>query len=131
MVIEQTDSAPCRGGINYGILRYMSGSTDTQKAFNSLPKPEIALNYLGKINQFTDSGFFKHAEEFCGQVQSPRNSRAYVLVLRMVIFQDRLHMSFVYSTAQYQTSTIERLAEEVRNALCLLAKSGVGEVVQC
>nr|QEO74372.1 condensation domain-containing protein [uncultured bacterium] len=129
-VKEKLRAVPNRG-FTYGMLRYMSGSTESAARLRELPQAELRFNYLGQSDQAlsTESGF-GWARESVGPMQSLRARRSHLVDVTGIVNTGCLQLSFEYSENIHRRETIGRLAEEILQALrslighCQLPSSG-------
>ncbi|WP_242039624.1 non-ribosomal peptide synthetase [Anabaena sphaerica] len=110
-VKEQLRSIPHKG-INYGVLRYLSEKSITEKV-QTLPEAEVTFNYLGQFDQIiSQTSIFKPALESTGNNQSPRGKRNSLLEVNSLIVDGKLRLNWTYSKALHQPETVEKLAQE-------------------
>jgi len=106
-------------GINWGILRYLrnrygTGIDETQlQTINQVPQPQLLFNYLGQTgnNRIENSGW-KPAEESCGMLSSPYNTRTHQVEINGICEENRLKMTWTFSQRLYLPRTIQELAEQ-------------------
>ena len=116
-VKEQLRAIP-KQGIGYGVLRYLSGSTDIADTLASLPQPELVFNYLGQFDQaLADDSPFAVAREPSGSAQSPHAPRGHVLGVHGIVNNGQLQMGFTYSRFVHQGTTVKRLADRFLESL--------------
>ncbi len=107
-VKEQLRAVP-RGGVGYGLLRFLAG-----EAAAGLPRrgPEIAFNYLGQLDRALDTdALLQPARESAGPPRSQRQRRSHRLVLDSSVSGGRLQMAWTFG-AGHRRATIERVAAE-------------------
>ena len=108
-VKEQLRRVP-QHGLNYGLLRYLSGGLESAQAPGD-PNAEIIFNYLGQLDHAAeDSRMFRLAAEPVGPLQDPRNKRAYILELSCGVHHGQLRMAWTYSANLHRESSIATLA---------------------
>jgi non-ribosomal peptide synthase protein (TIGR01720 family) len=129
-VKEQLRAVP-RGGVGYGLLRYLSADETIAAQFAALPQAEISFNYLGQFDQLLPADApFGPAPEAVGPVHSPRGERRYLLEVNAFISGGRLQLEWTYSANLHQRETIARLAEDYLATLrallahCLAPEAG-------
>lgn len=108
-----------RGGIGYGLMRYLTEDQEIPAQLKALPQAEISFNYVGRFSQsYSESSFFVGAREFAAPSHSPRNIRPYLIELNGGIdTQGQLQMVFTYSENLHRRSTIERFGQGFIRAL--------------
>ena len=105
----QLRSVP-RGGIGYGLLRFLSPDPDRRAAMSALPRSEVTFNYFGQDDQTRDGGSFAPTEGPRGRDHAPSRQRQHVFELDSVIANERLHLRWTFDLAIHDRITIERLA---------------------
>ncbi|HTI07452.1 MAG TPA: amino acid adenylation domain-containing protein [Puia sp.] len=104
-------------GIGYGILRYLAGEKDNLT-------PEITFNYLGgfdsDIQTAKGNNLFEFSDGYRGQETSDNTPRDTVLEVSGMIVQGRMRLSVIYSTRQFNASTIDRLVASYERYLSSL-----------
>jgi len=114
-VKEQLRRIP-RRGINYGVLRYLSGGAGA--AVQTLHQAEVSFNYLGQFDQASPgSSVFGPAPESSGPYRSPRGVRHHLLEINGSISGGQLQMVWIYSENLYRPSTIEGVVQGFVDAL--------------
>ncbi|KTT12968.1 hypothetical protein NS2R_06930 [Pseudomonas oryzihabitans] len=118
-----------RGGIGYGVLRYLS---EQGAALAALPQPSLTFNYLGQLDQaFSREALFSLAPESPGrtvELAAPLGNR---LTLTGQVLGGRLGFTLSYSAAQYASSDMAALLQlfqaelEALVALCLDTPRGL------
>ncbi|AXA67769.1 non-ribosomal peptide synthetase, partial [Pseudomonas oryzihabitans] len=118
-----------RGGIGYGVLRYLSAPGATLAA---LPQPTLTFNYLGQFDQaFGDEALFSLAPESPGRTVEPAAPLGNRLTLSGKVLDGRLGFALSYSSAQYGRADIEALLQlfqrelEALVELCLNTPRGL------
>jgi non-ribosomal peptide synthase protein (TIGR01720 family) len=116
-VKEQLRQIPDRG-VNYGVLRYLSGDARVAEVFQALPQLQVSFNYLGQLDQvLPKSSAFGLAPEPSGPHLSPRGVRPVLVEVNGHISRERLQMTWTYSENLHRRSTIEGLAQGFIQAL--------------
>ncbi len=101
---EATRAVP-GNGLSYGVLKYLTPEALRQGlTFNQ--NPQIVFNYLGNV-----------PEEATATEPDPREDRLYDLAVTGFIRHGQLHLDIIYSQKQYETATIEALAQHCQQAL--------------
>jgi len=114
---EQLRAVPNRG-IGYGLLRYQSGKEEVAERLRALPHPEVSFNYLGQLDQvLPESSPFGPAPESAGPLHSPQGNRSYLLYLSGSVSGGQMRLTCIYSENLYRRSTIERLTQNIAEAL--------------
>jgi non-ribosomal peptide synthase protein (TIGR01720 family) len=113
---EQLRRIPNRG-IGYGVLRYL-GTDGPRTKLETAREPEISFNYLGQIDPVAPRfGFFGAANDFAGSLYSPRGNRCHLIDCIGNVVERQLRLSFTYSVNFHRAETIQRLADDYREAL--------------
>ncbi|MCW2917361.1 MAG: non-ribosomal peptide synthetase [Actinomycetia bacterium] len=101
---EQLRAVP-RGGLGYGLLRYLAGHL-------AVPRPDVAFNYLGQFDQsFRAEALWEPATESTGPMHDPGEPRENVLDITAVISAARLEVAWSHSTNLHRESTIAAVAD--------------------
>jgi amino acid adenylation domain-containing protein/non-ribosomal peptide synthase protein (TIGR01720 family) len=108
---EQLRAVPSEG-IGYGVLRYHKASARSQR-FGA----PIAFNYLGQFDHILRYGLFDFAEEDSGESYCRRGRRPRLIDVDAVVRNGELEVNWGYSTNQYRSATIRRLADAFDAAL--------------
>jgi len=114
---EQLRQIPNRG-IGYGALRYLSQDSRITEGLRTLPQPEVVFNYLSQTHSVagTDSLLALESTSLRG-AQSTRASRSHLLIVNGQIAEDRLNLTWSYSSSLHRVETIERLSTGFMEAL--------------
>ena len=127
---EQLRRIP-RGGIGYGLLRYLCRDEEVARQMSVLPRAEVSFNYLGQLDQtFQSSRLFQLARESSGGVRDPEAQRSNLLEVNASVIRGRLQAEWIYSSEIHDSATIEKLAYDFREELqeliahCLSTKAG-------
>ena len=105
---EQLRAVP-RGGVGYGVLRYLGGV-----AFAA--PPTLTFNYLGQFDQVLD-GPFGAAPESIGGDRDPDAPRDRWLDVIGLVEGGRLHVDWQYSPALHAPAEVEQLAQRFAHHL--------------
>ena len=117
---EQLRKIP-RRGIGYGVLRYLSDDGEVEHQLRRLPPAEMAFNYLGQLDQFTDeTRLFRLSQWPVGPTRSLREKREHLLEINSWISEGQLQLSWSYSENIHRRETIENLAAGFVEALLSL-----------
>ncbi len=120
---EQLRAVP-RGGIGYGLLRYL-GTPEQRQALDRLPAAEVVFNYLGQLDRgLPESRFFGLAGESGGAPRSARQQRNHLLEINGGVFAGCLRLIWTYSAGAHDRATIEALVDRFRAALRSLIEQG-------
>ena len=112
-VKEQLRAVPHRG-LGYGALRYLADGTDAAGG----PGPAVSFNYLGRLDQAFPAGGLVHAVHHgLDAAASPDTPRAHQLDVTGRIEDQRLQLTWTYSTNLHHQATITALAGELVTAL--------------
>ncbi|MEM1256713.1 MAG: condensation domain-containing protein, partial [Cyanobacteria bacterium P01_H01_bin.21] len=110
---EQLREIPNRG-IGYGALRYLSG----QDSITWQQQAELRFNYLGQTDQaLQQSSLFASAHEPTGAGRSLKGTRCYLIDIDGIVADGQLSVTWTYSKAVHQPTTIETLAKNFIKAL--------------
>ncbi|MET0624997.1 MAG: SDR family NAD(P)-dependent oxidoreductase, partial [Pyrinomonadaceae bacterium] len=105
-------------GIGYGLLRYLSGESETAERLRALPQAEVSFLYLGQTDQaLAPASSFGPAPESAGPPFDAREARSYLLEISGGVAGGRLRTSWTYSRNVHRRETVERLAEQFLGAL--------------
>jgi len=108
-VKEQIRGVP-RGGIGYGLLRYLSADAATKDTLSRLPRAEICFNYLGRAGQSTDNNSPFVPKGATGLTRSPAGKRPYLIEVDASIFENQLRAAWTYSENLHSRATVESFA---------------------
>ncbi|WP_426454579.1 amino acid adenylation domain-containing protein [Paenibacillus sp. S-38] len=114
-VKEQLRGVPGKG-VGYGLLRYLS--TDKEQR-GLCAKPEISFNYLGQFDpNLQHHGLnLKVSPYASGSLVGGNAERPYTLDFQGAVASGRLSLTISYSSKQYRSTSIGRLAERLQTAL--------------
>jgi non-ribosomal peptide synthase protein (TIGR01720 family) len=101
-----------RGGLAYGLLHSKEGAS-------SLPaEPQILFNYLGQLDHvLAESAPFRAAPEGAGRTESPEAHRSHFLELEGGVSEQRLQLSWRFSTGVFRPATVQAMADAFRRHL--------------
>ena len=109
-VKEQLRRVPDKG-VNYGVLRYLSGDTEIARQLDALPQPQVSFNYLGQLDDIlSESAVLGAALEFSAPRRSSRGVRRHLLEISASVSAGRLQLAWTYSPNRHRHSTIADLA---------------------
>jgi fengycin family lipopeptide synthetase B len=116
-VKEQLRGIP-KGGIGYGVLRYLHPDPEVRTALRALPPAEMSFNYLGQLDpMLSDTSLLGPAPESSGPPHSPRGRRPHLLEVSGFVVEGQLHLEWTYSTHIHRRATVEHLARGCLEAL--------------
>ncbi|KPV61276.1 bacitracin synthetase, partial [Paenibacillus sp. A3] len=101
-------------GIGYGILNYLSASTEGVPIET---KPEISFNYLGQFDQDLHSSGLQVSPYSTGAEVGERTPQSYTLGINGMISEGKLSLTISYSGKEYRSETMERFGDLVRASL--------------
>ncbi|WP_009631336.1 non-ribosomal peptide synthetase [Synechocystis sp. PCC 7509] len=102
---EQLRQIP-NNGIDYGVQRYLA------KNLEIAVSPQISFNYLGQFDATRSQlSLFELALETEGITRSLQGKRSHLLTINGFVSEGKLQLSWTYSNAIHQASTIENLAQ--------------------
>ncbi|MEM9490425.1 MAG: condensation domain-containing protein, partial [Myxococcota bacterium] len=101
-----------RGGIGYGILRYLMAD----QALSS--EPEILLNYLGQFDHLFDGDFYMAvAREPRGIDYGPLNRVSVPIEINAAVHGDCLQVDWIYDRNRYQAGLLDALCADMQREL--------------
>lgn len=106
-----------RGGIGYGILRYLSEDEGLVSRLAALPQSQIVFNYTGMRRRSTADPLFKRAREARGAERPARESRRYLLEINGGVSNGCLRLTYHYSRNIHRQTTIQTFAQSAIDAL--------------
>ncbi|MGR4043979.1 condensation domain-containing protein, partial [Pseudomonas sp. 910_21] len=117
LIKEQLRAVPNKG-IGFGALRYL-GDAQAQTALAALAVPRITFNYLGQFDGSFDEqqAWFVPANEAKGDDQSLQAPLGNWLTLNGQVYGGELSLGWNFSQAMFDTTTIQRLADEYAQEL--------------
>ncbi|WP_412765391.1 non-ribosomal peptide synthase/polyketide synthase [Pseudomonas sp. NGC7] len=114
---EQLRAVPEKG-MGYGVLRFL-GSDEQRQALAQLPQGEIVFNYLGQFDgSFGDeAGLFVPAKEYSGDTHDQAAPLSNLLAINGQVYAGELKLGWTFSSALFDASTVQRLADEYAEEL--------------
>jgi non-ribosomal peptide synthase protein (TIGR01720 family) len=106
-----------RHGVGYGALRYLSPDPDVRHQLECLPRAQVTFNYVGAYHEGALGGGDEGQER---SRVSKRHVQAYDYIQVVASVRKRkrqLQLRFRYHENVYRRETIERVAEDVRDAV--------------
>jgi amino acid adenylation domain-containing protein/non-ribosomal peptide synthase protein (TIGR01720 family) len=129
-VKEEVRRVP-RGGLGYGVLRYVSEDSQASAALEAMPQAGVIFNHMGQFDQVIDeSAPFAPAKEPSGRTHSARRSRDHLLEINGGVSDGRLQTFWLYSENVHRRDTVEgvalRFVEELKALIahCLSPEAG-------
>jgi non-ribosomal peptide synthase protein (TIGR01720 family) len=116
-VKEQLRRIPNRGA-GYGLLRYLSDDPQVTAQLRTLPRPEVAFRYLGRLDPAlpVDSTLAGAAALF-GGVNGRGPHPGTLLTVDAGVSHGMLHFAWSYTESIHRPSTIETLAAQYISAV--------------
>ncbi|HEX2290374.1 MAG TPA: condensation domain-containing protein, partial [Pseudonocardiaceae bacterium] len=116
-VKEQLRAVPHRG-LSYAALRYLSTPDAPANALQADPAPQISFNYHGQWDGTAGSeGLYRGWCANIGQDFALDSTRTHLLDVIGQVRDGELELSWLYSYEVHNETTVQRLAEEVIQAL--------------
>ena len=127
---EQLRRVPNRG-IGFAILRYLCRDGAVVESLRSANQSPVLYNYLGQFNQSgSGDSLLGLTSDSCGPDHDPAGPRSHLLEINAAVFDDRLHIDWVYSDNLHAVASIQRLADDYMDTLrslishCLSSEAG-------
>jgi non-ribosomal peptide synthase protein (TIGR01720 family) len=100
------------GGLGYGLLRYNSPSTPAVRRLRALDGPEVAFNYLGRLDLALEpGGLFRTAPEPAGPEQGHPGPLTHTLDLNCRVEGGRLIVEWTADRSRLGATPLHRVAE--------------------
>jgi non-ribosomal peptide synthase protein (TIGR01720 family) len=116
-VREQLRQIP-RGGIGYGVLRYLCQDEEAVRPLVRLPEPQVMFKYDGQFDQtFADSTLFDLGPSSQLSRVDPYELGGQHLMVNPRVIQGRMQVVVRSGVVVHQRSTVERLSEDYLAAL--------------
>jgi amino acid adenylation domain-containing protein/non-ribosomal peptide synthase protein (TIGR01720 family) len=110
--IREQSGAIARGGLPFGVLRYLNADTIDGRKLRQLPNPQLSFNYLGQFDQiFAENSRFESGEENFGPVLDGNDHRRYVLNFNALVLHGQLRVDWTYSENIHRHHSIAKLAD--------------------
>jgi len=132
-VKEQLRAIPDKG-LGYGLLRYL-GTAEARATLTGLAEPRITFNYLGQFDasfETPDGNLFSPAPESSGSERDQDAPLDNWLSINGQVYGGELSLGWTFSTAMFDPSTIQALADAYADELntlieycCIGEHSGV------
>ncbi|WP_167956551.1 non-ribosomal peptide synthetase [Anaerosporobacter faecicola] len=107
-------------GIGYGLLRYQSNLTDTEKE-QLFCRPEINFNYLGQFTEEVENEAFTLSDAPIGSCVNEQDQTGYVLNIIAKVVHHQLAISIKFCNNEFTTDSIhEWQAIFYKNAIALM-----------
>jgi non-ribosomal peptide synthase protein (TIGR01720 family) len=117
-VAGQLERIP-RRGIGFGLLRYLAPDPAQRGELAAGAWPAVSFNYLGRLDRAGAPADPLH--DVTGAERSGRGRRPYLIDLNAGVSGGRLWCDVHYSAAQFDRSTIERLADHLDDLIGAVA----------
>lgn len=114
-VKEQLRAIP-NGGAPYGVLRYVAPQSPARDGLRSVPRSEVAFNYLGQFDQAVASDVFDTLLSFAAS-RSPNARLVHLLVIEAIVAKGQLRLDWTYSENAHRRETIAALAQDYLECL--------------
>ncbi|MFH7014634.1 amino acid adenylation domain-containing protein [Flavobacterium sp. FlaQc-47] len=99
-------------GMGYGCLRYLHASTEIRNSLKDCGW-DVVFNYLGQIdNVLNKNTFFSSAPENSGAHISPVSVLEEKFIVKAIIVNNELRISWDYSQERYRSETVKKLADK-------------------
>ena len=119
--IDQALRSAPRRGLGFGLLREL-GPRDARDRLAALPEPEIAFNYLGRLDALLESDApWRVARGPVGRLTSRLGLRRRLLEIDAGVRGGRLRARWSFSREAHAESTLRRLADSFLEALAALS----------
>ncbi|AEI67903.1 non-ribosomal peptide synthetase [Corallococcus macrosporus] len=106
-----------RKGLGYGLVRYLR-QDERGARLRAQPEAQVAFNYLGQLDSaLPTSSLLAPADEAFGAQQGALGQRRQVLEVNAHVLGGKLEVSFTYSEALHQRTTVGALARGYLQAL--------------
>jgi amino acid adenylation domain-containing protein/non-ribosomal peptide synthase protein (TIGR01720 family) len=116
---EQLRGIP-RGGVGYGLLRYMGG----EEELGGEKPVEIAFNYLGQFDQVLGGDTpFRAAAESAGGRRDEASEREWIFEVTAQVAGGRFQTQWNYSRGLHDRGTVQRLSESFMGNLRVLLEA--------
>jgi amino acid adenylation domain-containing protein/FkbM family methyltransferase/non-ribosomal peptide synthase protein (TIGR01720 family) len=103
-----------KGGAGFGLLCY-SSNDGSPCELAAVPKAEICLDYLGRVERGVPEGsLFTLESDACGSERSPRLKRPYLFEVIARIRDEQLHIDLRYGSAIHRSDTAQRMIQTIR-----------------
>jgi len=101
-----------KSGMGYGILRYLEGG-ELARQLENHPRSQVLFNYLGQLDKALPPGCpFWIADEPVGAAINKNNDKLYDIEVVAMIVENRLRISWIYSSERFDKATIEQLVRQ-------------------
>jgi len=106
-------------GLDFGVLRRF-GSAEERAALQSVPRAQVAFNYLGQF-QSGEEGGWRLAKESAGTPMDPQAAMRHALTVNGQVHEGVLQLRLNYCGKRYGQAMVEALAGHLRTQLEQLA----------
>lgn len=107
-------------GIGYGLLRYLSSDAAARQKLKSLPQADISFNYMGQLDRICPSTGLFRILRMDGPMKTSFRKRSHILEIDCYIKDGCLQLQWTYSSELHEQKTIQRLASDFLEELCIL-----------
>jgi non-ribosomal peptide synthase protein (TIGR01720 family) len=116
-VKEELRAVP-QQAVGYGLLRYPATDAVNREPLRNQPTPDVSFDYLGQFDQvFTKTSKFTISWDDSGPPQSKLGYRQHLIEVHCGVFQERLRIMWMYSSAVHRVETVMRLRDEFMRRL--------------
>jgi len=128
-VREILRSVPERG-LGFGLLCYCDRSAKVRRVLETIPLPEINVNYLGRAlgRLIPEDSPFRAATGPTGQAQDPGGRLPFTITIFVALVGGQLELWWNYNARVVQPETIERLSASVFEEVRRLAPAAASAV---
>ena len=106
-----------RRGMGYGLLRYVRGG-EAEERLRGVEGTEVSFNYLGQLDRVLGGGgWLRWAQEGTGATRESGARRSHALDVNAQVVGGCLETEWTYGRELHRRETVERVAEEVQEAL--------------
>ena len=107
-----------RGGIGYGVLRWLSRDDSTRARLAASHMSDVAFNYLGQLAApQSRADVLRLRRTSIGRMQSERQPRPHLLEILAWIEDERLTLDVTWSIEFHRDTTMETVANELQLAV--------------
>lgn len=107
-----------RGGIGYGVLRWLTGDGATRARLAAAPLSDVAFNYLGQISAFrARENLLRLRRTAIGPMQSEQQPRPHLVEILAWIEDERLTLDVTWSAEFHRDTTMELIANDLLLAI--------------
>jgi non-ribosomal peptide synthase protein (TIGR01720 family) len=128
---ERMRAVPGRG-LGYGMLRYLRGDADLERALRqSAERAQVSFNYLGRLDAaLSGSRRFTVLEAGVGPERSAAARRSHALDVTARVLRGRLEVLWSYGSRRLRRETVEWLAARCLDRLGELIERGRSSIAE-